>query len=72
MKKYSKGFKQTNVRIQAYEKIFERFIWLRGRYCIKITERIYVEPNDDNYPIDEAITRLTKVFGIASVSPVKS
>ena len=34
--------------------------------------RIYVEPNDDNYPIDEAITRLTKVFGIASVSPVKS
>lgn len=33
--------------------------------------RIYVEPNDDNYPIDEAITRLTKVFGIASVSPVK-
>ncbi len=33
--------------------------------------RIYVESNDENYPIDEAIMRLTKVFGISSVSPVQ-
>jgi thiamine biosynthesis protein ThiI len=32
--------------------------------------RIYVEPEDDDYPVHKATKRLTKVFGIASVSPV--
>lgn len=36
----------------------------------KSQSRIYVEPETDDYPVDEAIGRLTKVFGIASVSPV--
>lgn len=46
---------------------------LNGLGVVSITKsqsRIYVEPEDDNYPVDEAIRRLTKVFGIASVSPV--
>ncbi len=37
---------------------------------IKAQSRIYVEPDNENYPLDEAINRLTKVFGISSVSPV--
>lgn len=36
----------------------------------KAQSRIYVEPEKEDYPIDEAIKRLTCVFGIASVSPV--
>ncbi len=36
----------------------------------KAQSRIYVEPEKEDYPVDEAIKRLTKVFGIASVSPV--
>lgn len=36
----------------------------------KAQSRIYVEPGREDYPVDEAIKRLTKVFGIASVSPV--
>lgn len=36
----------------------------------KAQSRIYVEPEKDDYPVDEAIKRLTTVFGIASVSPV--
>ncbi|HAA25682.1 MAG TPA: tRNA 4-thiouridine(8) synthase ThiI [Ruminiclostridium sp.] len=35
----------------------------------KAQNRIYVVPEFEDYDIDEAITRLTKVFGIASVSP---
>jgi thiamine biosynthesis protein ThiI len=40
---------------------------------IKITKsqsRIYIESTDFEFDIDEAIIRLTKIFGIASVSPV--
>lgn len=40
---------------------------------IKITKsqsRIYIESLDSEFDIDEAIIRLTKIFGIASVSPV--
>jgi len=37
----------------------------------KSQSRIYVEPESSDYPVDEAINRLTKVFGIASVSPVQ-
>lgn len=47
---------------------------LNGLGVVSVTKsqsRIYVEPESDDYPIDEAIMRLTKVFGIASVSPVK-
>ncbi|NLM10678.1 MAG: tRNA 4-thiouridine(8) synthase ThiI [Clostridiaceae bacterium] len=46
---------------------------LNGLGLVSITKsqsRIYVEPEDEDYPVDEAIRRLTKVFGIASVSPV--
>lgn len=32
--------------------------------------RIYIEPLEDGYDFDEALNRLTKVFGIVSVSPV--
>jgi len=35
----------------------------------KAQSRIYVVPESENYDIDEAMRRLTKVFGIASVSP---
>lgn len=42
-----------------------------GPVSVKVSQsRIYVEPENDDYPVDEAINRLTKVFGIASVSPV--
>jgi len=46
---------------------------LNGLGPISVTRsqsRIYVEPESDDYPVDDAISRLTKVFGIASVSPV--
>ncbi|AGC68330.1 tRNA sulfurtransferase ThiI [Thermoclostridium stercorarium subsp. stercorarium DSM 8532] len=46
---------------------------LKGLGPVSVTRsqsRIYVEPETDDYPVDEAIKRLTKVFGIASVSPV--
>ena len=46
---------------------------LKGLGPVNITRsqsRIYVEPEAEDYPVDEAIMRLTKVFGIASVSPV--
>lgn len=46
---------------------------LNGLGKIKITKaqsRIYVEPEIEVYPVDEAMKRLTKVFGISSVSPV--
>jgi len=36
----------------------------------KSQSRIYIESDDANFDIDEAIIRLTKIFGIASVSPV--
>ncbi len=36
----------------------------------KAQSRIYIEPEAENYPVDEAMKRLSKVFGIASVSPV--
>lgn len=32
--------------------------------------RIYVEPQDEEYDFDAAIVKITKVFGIVSVSPV--
>jgi len=36
----------------------------------KSQSRIYIESDDADFDIDEAIIRLTKIFGIASVSPV--
>jgi thiamine biosynthesis protein ThiI len=36
----------------------------------KSQARIYVEPQSEDYDFDEAISLLTKVFGIVSVSPV--
>ena len=36
----------------------------------KAQSRIYVELKKDDYQVDEAMKRLTAVFGIASVSPV--
>ena len=36
----------------------------------KSQSRIYIESNDDDFDVDEAIIILTKIFGIASVSPV--
>lgn len=47
---------------------------LNGLGPVKVSKaqsRIYVEPEQENYPVDEAMKRLVKVFGIASVSPVK-
>lgn len=47
---------------------------LYGLGQIRVTRaqsRIYVEPETENYPVDEAIKRLTKIFGISSVSPVR-
>ncbi|HHY65042.1 MAG TPA: tRNA 4-thiouridine(8) synthase ThiI [Clostridiaceae bacterium] len=35
----------------------------------KSQSRIYIEPRDGGFDMEEAIIRLTKVFGIASVSP---
>ncbi len=46
---------------------------LYGLGPVKITKsqsRIYVEPEKEGYPVDDAIKRLCRVFGIASVSPV--
>jgi tRNA uracil 4-sulfurtransferase len=37
---------------------------------IKSQARIYVEPVEDDYEFDAAMHKLTKVFGIVSVSPV--
>ncbi len=37
---------------------------------IRSQGRIYVEPLSDDYDFDAALSRLTKVFGIVSVSPV--
>lgn len=46
---------------------------LAGLGNIKVTEsqsRIYVESNDADFDFEEAVIILTKIFGIASVSPV--
>jgi thiamine biosynthesis protein ThiI len=37
---------------------------------LKSQARIYIEPQEETYDFDEALQRLTKVFGIVSVSPV--
>lgn len=37
---------------------------------IKSQSRIYVEPETEEYEFEEALEKLTKVFGIVSVSPV--
>lgn len=37
---------------------------------IRSQARIYVEPHEDEYNYEEALKRLTRVFGIVSVSPV--
>jgi thiamine biosynthesis protein ThiI len=37
---------------------------------IKSQGRIYVEPDSEDYDFDAAIEKLTKVFGIVSISPV--
>lgn len=37
---------------------------------LKSQARIYVEPENDDFEFDEALLKLTKVFGIVSVSPV--
>lgn len=37
---------------------------------IKSQSRIYIEPEQDDYPFEEALILATKVFGIVSVSPV--
>lgn len=37
---------------------------------IKSQARIYIEPEEENYDFDEALSLLSKVFGIVSVSPV--
>ncbi len=37
---------------------------------IKSQGRIFIEPADDEYDFDKALDRLTRVFGIVSVSPV--
>lgn len=37
---------------------------------VRSQSRIYVEPSSEDYDFDEALQRLTKVFGIVSVSPV--
>ncbi|NLG88863.1 MAG: tRNA 4-thiouridine(8) synthase ThiI [Clostridiaceae bacterium] len=45
---------------------------LNGLGQVKVSKaqnRIYVAPESESYDIDEAVLRLTKVFGIASVSP---
>lgn len=45
---------------------------LKGLGAIKISKnqsRIYVIPREPEYPVDEAMSRLQKVFGINSVSP---
>jgi thiamine biosynthesis protein ThiI len=52
-------------------KNMKRALYGLGKVKIaKAQSRIYVEPEIENYPADEAINRLTKVFGISSVSPV--
>ena len=46
---------------------------LAGLGNIKVTKsqsRIYVESNDADFDFEEAVIILTKIFGIASVSPV--
>jgi len=46
---------------------------LDGLGDVRITKsqsRIYIESDDADFDFDEAIIRLTKIFGIASVSPV--
>jgi len=37
---------------------------------ISSQSRIYIEPESEDYDIDDALNRLSKVFGIVSVSPV--
>lgn len=37
---------------------------------IKSQSRVYIEPVSDDYDFEDAISRVTKVFGIVSVSPV--
>lgn len=49
----------------------KRAIGILGNVSVKRSQgRIYVEPSEEDYDFDEAIKRLTKVFGIVSVSPV--
>jgi len=41
-----------------------------GAKVILSQSRIYVEPNSEDFPFEKALIRLTKVFGIVSISPV--
>jgi thiamine biosynthesis protein ThiI len=66
---FLKGLNRPSFERRLIKNIKQLLYGLGPVSISKAQSRIYVEPESENYEIDEAMHRLTKVFGIASVSP---
>ncbi len=65
-----KGLNRPNFEAKLISNI-KKSLYGLGKADVRISQaRIYVEPQSDDFDFDTAIERLTKVFGIISVSPV--
>ncbi|HHW00402.1 MAG TPA: tRNA 4-thiouridine(8) synthase ThiI [Clostridiaceae bacterium] len=65
-----KGLNRPTFEAKLVNNIKRSLYGLGKIEIIRSQSRIYVEPENENYDYDLAIEKLTKVFGVISVSPV--
>lgn len=65
-----KGLNRSFFENKLVSNIKEALNGMENAKLDKKRGRIFIEPRDDSFDIEKAIKRLTKVFGIVSVSPV--
>ncbi len=67
---FLKGLNKYVFENKLIKNIKQKLVNLGDIKVTKSQSRIYIESQDSDYDMEEAILRLTKIFGIASVSPV--
>ncbi len=67
---FLKGLNKHIFENKLIKNIRQKLAGLGNTKVTKSQSRIYIESSDADFDINEAIFKLTKIFGIASVSPV--
>ncbi|NMA65880.1 MAG: tRNA 4-thiouridine(8) synthase ThiI, partial [Clostridiaceae bacterium] len=67
---FLKGLNKKTFENQLIRNIKERLASLGEFSVTRSQSRIYVESSDQKFDLDEAMIKLQKIFGIASISPV--
>ncbi len=67
-----KGQNRGSFEIQLARTLQRRLESLGGCRVVRSQSRIYVEPEDSGFDMEEAADRATRIFGVVSVSPAVS